>query len=147
KIHVHQRIKGNGEVRATFRAGGYREIERILRCRQCRQLRNEVRDQHIIQHLDLGLEAFLHQEPVVVGGQVLLGKSQLFYPVQQGRSDEHGGKARSRGGIGGPPLIRVVQLNHHICSNLQTRDNNLGGGRRQRFCKTEHLSPHPVGCG
>src|SRR5262249_13629745 len=56
-VRVNQCIKVNLEALDPCSSGGQREIERIVGRRQCRQLRHERREQQIIQHLDLDLEA------------------------------------------------------------------------------------------
>src|SRR5262249_30140659 len=65
EVRVNQCIKVNMEALDPFSSGGQREIERIVGRRQCRQWRHESRERHIIQHLDLELEALVHQQPMV----------------------------------------------------------------------------------
>src|SRR6266446_7493220 len=77
EVRVNQCIKVNMEALAPLSSGGQRERERIVGRRQCRQLRHERRERHIIQHLDLDLEALVHQEPMVCCRHICFWKPQL----------------------------------------------------------------------
>src|SRR5215510_9234741 len=77
EVRINQCIKVNIEALDPLRSGGQREIERIVGRRQCRQLRHERRERHIIQHLDLDLEALVQQQPMVFCRHIGFWKPQL----------------------------------------------------------------------
>src|SRR5262245_47608284 len=81
EVRVNQCITVNMEALDPLSSGGQREIERIVGRRQCRQLRHESRERHIIQHLDLDLEALVHQQPMVCCRHIGFWKPQLFDKV------------------------------------------------------------------
>src|SRR5215510_9415585 len=143
EVRVNQCIKVNMEALDPFSSGGQREIEGIVGSRQCLQLRHERRERHIIQHLDLDLEALVQQQPMVCCRHIGFWRPQLSYKVYEGRAGQCGGEARGSEEINLPPCFRRVKVDRHIGGHLQTSDDDLSCSSSQWGWKTEHRYDHP----
>src|SRR5262249_57069965 len=84
------------------------------------------------------LEAGVHDELVVLVSHIRFGKRQFPKKIKEVLRGEAGGEALGRGGIALTPRLRGVKVNRHICSHLQTRDDDLGCSSCQWGWKTEH---------